>query len=375
MKGKMIKANLKKMAVGIMAGVTLMTAGIVVPNSGSPGIGFNIISTVEAATVTYYYKACPSSCRSLVDGLKSIGVDSSYSNRKQIASLNGYSNYTGTASQNNNLLALLKKGQLVKQKVNTPSNNGNYYAACSSSCRTIVDGLNAVGVNSSYANRKQIAIANGISNYTGTASQNNTLLSLLKQGRLVKAGSSAPANNGSIPVNKAITVYSQTDKCWSGVAYGKGPNGKTAYLGESGCGVLALVNAVYYLNGQFIQPSTLASWSVSHGYRVNGVGTSYGLYKAFADSCGATYGIKYIASPTSVSAARAYLQNGNVCIIGVSGHIMCMVNYNSSTGKYLVLDSYRSSNRGTSSTGYRWMSEGEFTGKMQVSNIRVIGKR
>jgi len=62
MKEKMIKANFKKMAVGFMAGVMLMTAGIIVPNSGGSETGFNIVSTVEAATVTYYYKACSSSC-------------------------------------------------------------------------------------------------------------------------------------------------------------------------------------------------------------------------------------------------------------------------------------------------------------------------
>jgi LysM domain/N-acetylmuramoyl-L-alanine amidase len=50
----------------------------------------------------------------------------------------------------------------------------------------IVDALNAINVNSSFANRQQIARANGINNYTGTASQNNQLLSLLRAGRLVR---------------------------------------------------------------------------------------------------------------------------------------------------------------------------------------------
>lgn len=51
---------------------------------------------------------------SLVDALKKIGVDSSFSNRTKIANANGISNYTGSMLQNNKLLNLLKKGQLKK---------------------------------------------------------------------------------------------------------------------------------------------------------------------------------------------------------------------------------------------------------------------
>ncbi len=51
---------------------------------------------------------------SIVDALKQIGVDSSFSNRKKIASRNNISNYTGTATQNTKLLNLLKKGKLIK---------------------------------------------------------------------------------------------------------------------------------------------------------------------------------------------------------------------------------------------------------------------
>ena len=49
---------------------------------------------------------------------------------------------------------------------------------------SIVDGLKSVGVNSSYANRKKLAQANGIKNYTGTAKQNTELLNKLKKGTL-----------------------------------------------------------------------------------------------------------------------------------------------------------------------------------------------
>lgn len=52
---------------------------------------------------------------------------------------------------------------------------------------TLIDSLNKIGVDSSYNNRKRIAIANGIQNYSGTAAQNTDLLSLLNSGILKKA--------------------------------------------------------------------------------------------------------------------------------------------------------------------------------------------
>lgn len=61
-----------------------------------------------------YYKACSSKYTSIVEALKSIGVDGSYTNRKKIAEKNNIKNYKGTASQNIELLNKLKKGKLIK---------------------------------------------------------------------------------------------------------------------------------------------------------------------------------------------------------------------------------------------------------------------
>lgn len=51
---------------------------------------------------------------SIVDGLKSVGIDSSYSYRKKLAHNNGITNYCGSYSQNVKLLKLLKTGLLKK---------------------------------------------------------------------------------------------------------------------------------------------------------------------------------------------------------------------------------------------------------------------
>lgn len=131
-----------------------------------------------------YYPAFSSS--SVVDGLKSIGVDSSMSNRKKIAAANGISGYTGTAAQNTKLCSLAKQGKLKKAGSSGSGSSGSsYYAKFNST--SIVDGLKSIGVDSSMANRKKIAAANGISGYTGTAAQNNKLCALAKQGKLKKA--------------------------------------------------------------------------------------------------------------------------------------------------------------------------------------------
>ena len=132
---------------------------------------------------TSYYKAFNSN--SIVDGLKGIGVDNSFNNRKKIAKANGISNYEGTSLQNEKLLELARQGKLKKAGSTSFKPSTSYYKAFNSN--SIVDGLKGIGVDSSFNNRKKIAKANGISNYEGTSSQNEKLLSLAKQGKLKKA--------------------------------------------------------------------------------------------------------------------------------------------------------------------------------------------
>lgn len=62
----------------------------------------------------------------------------------------------------------------------------SYYKKYTGKSVSIVDALNSIGVNSSYANRKKIAKANGIKLYVGSAKQNTKMLELLKNGKLVK---------------------------------------------------------------------------------------------------------------------------------------------------------------------------------------------
>lgn len=65
--------------------------------------------------VIEYYKKYTGKSVSIVDALRSIGVDATFKHRKAIAKANGIKLYVGTAKQNGTLLSLLKAGKLKKE--------------------------------------------------------------------------------------------------------------------------------------------------------------------------------------------------------------------------------------------------------------------
>ena len=81
---------------------------------GSAVQNMNLLRRLGANTDTEYYPKTDYQGNSLVDGLKSIGVDSSFDNRARIARRNDITNYKGTMFQNNKLLNLLKQGKLKR---------------------------------------------------------------------------------------------------------------------------------------------------------------------------------------------------------------------------------------------------------------------
>lgn len=60
------------------------------------------------------FKAYKGDSESIVDALEAIGAKSDFSYRKKIAAKNKIKDYKGTPEQNEKMLALLKKGKLVK---------------------------------------------------------------------------------------------------------------------------------------------------------------------------------------------------------------------------------------------------------------------
>lgn len=76
-------------------------------------IGQKLIIPSGTATTTKFFPATSKGGTSFVDALKAINVDSSLKNRTAIAAVNGIKNYTGTGTQNDQLLSLLRAGKLV----------------------------------------------------------------------------------------------------------------------------------------------------------------------------------------------------------------------------------------------------------------------
>ena len=71
------------------------------------------VESSNTSTTDTFYPKCDIRFTSIVDALKSIEVDSTYSSRKKIADKNGITKYVGLDSQNIELLSKLKKGVLI----------------------------------------------------------------------------------------------------------------------------------------------------------------------------------------------------------------------------------------------------------------------
>lgn len=68
----------------------------------------------KKSTSLKYFKTYKGDSESIVDALEAIGAKSDFSYRKKIAAKNKIKDYKGTPEQNEKMLALLKKGKLVK---------------------------------------------------------------------------------------------------------------------------------------------------------------------------------------------------------------------------------------------------------------------
>lgn len=147
-------------------------------------------------------------------------------------------------------------------------------------------------------------------------------------------------------------VFTQYDPEWGGKKYGK-----TNTMAGAACGILSLTNAVYALNGQFIEPMKLAAYAVKTKYRVENHGTDCGFFKAAAKKYGKDYGFAYTGSTKSLTVLKKHLKAGGTAIAYVPGHYMAVADYKN--GKYLALDSYARSKRKTSPYG-DWVKGSRF---------------
>ena len=109
---------------------------------------------------------------SVVDYLNANKINSSFANRKRLATQYGIRGYSGTAAQNTQLLNKLRNRPVTSKPSTTKKGNQK--------TSSVVDYLKSIGQNSSFASRKKLASKHGIKNYKGTAAQNAQLLKKLR---------------------------------------------------------------------------------------------------------------------------------------------------------------------------------------------------
>lgn len=71
---------------------------------------------------------------------------------------------------------------------------------------------------------------------------------------------------------------------------------------------LATVNAVYALNGQYMDVMELANYAVEKNYRIVGSGTDDGIFKAAAKKYGQKYGFAWDGASGSIDVLKKKLK-------------------------------------------------------------------
>lgn len=83
-------------------------------------------------------------------------------------------------------IVIVTSGDSAFATKTTATDTSKYFKKCSDYFSSFVDALNSIGAKSSMDERKKIAKANGILSYSGSASDNISLLNKLKKGTLRK---------------------------------------------------------------------------------------------------------------------------------------------------------------------------------------------
>ena len=259
-----------------------------------------------AAEKPNYFEACASNFTSLYPALESIGISCDWELHCKIAEINGIEGFTGTVAQNTQLLNLLKEGKLINPGAEKESSKIQYFIACDSSYETFYAALDSIGVVCDWDFHCEIAEANGVVDFTGTAAQNTYLLSLLKEGKLIDPSKSTITNTGGSTGGTTNT----TGKRYAGYKGGMAGDG------------------VVYAHGL-----DLSSWQGSnlnfqniknagYSYVILRAGTTYGKDSCFetyykrAKAAGLNVGAYYYSYATTVAGAQ---KDANNMISWISG--------------------------------------------------------
>ena len=135
-------------------------------------------------------------------------------------------------------------------------------------------------------------------------------------------------------------------------------------VGQAGCSLLSIVNAVYYRTGTFLHPTKLAQFALDNGYRIPGVdGAAMGFFPAAAQTYAEESHMTFAGWTTQAAKALEHLRNGGTASANIAGHWIALVDYDVITDQYLMLDSSQISSRAEHidwtdrENGVAWLSE------------------
>jgi hypothetical protein len=188
---------------------------------------------------------------------------------------------------------------------------------------------------------------------------------------------------------KEYICFLQTDKRWSSVPFGYSSMtcdglSHPAVIGDtltykctntthtsgceekvwfgSGCGILAIKNAVYALNGMEVDVAELADTALKKGsgWR-DSAGTHWMIVENFCVEYQDEFQVQYVSWETQFSdTIREHLLSSGTIVINIPKHFMCIADYDEENDLYLVMDSAPSDSRGTKEgKGMRWCTEKE----------------
>ncbi len=301
----------------------------------APDGSTNSGSSSSGSTSGQYYPACSSSATTFYGGMSEIGITCDWELHQRIAAANGITDFSGTAEQNEQLLSMLKAGTLVNpdytgsssgdSSSGSTSTSSKYYPACSSSATTFYGGMSEIGITCDWELHQRIAAANGITDFSGTAEQNEQLLALLKAGTLVNpdyTGSSSGDSSGG-------TVTSGSNGYERGYAGGMAGSGEYKAFGldvsswqGSSLSFTRIKNAGY-------------DYVILRAGTTNGKDTCFETYYTNAKAAGLDVGAYYYSYATSVSAVQADMEDFLSYIEGKTFEYPIYFDYEDSTQQAL----------------------------------------
>lgn len=153
----------------------------------------------------------------------------------------------------------------------------------------------------------------------------NTVKSVTKSISRFFGGNGPDDNNGSAPqapqpgggagiqYHNGMAYYSQEDPRWASMTYAA--KGEKSTIKQAACGPTSMAMVISSLTGQAVDPTVTAKWSMDHGYKLAGVGTSWDYFNAQAKQ----YGFGMSASSPSVDKAKAALMEKKPIIFSGKG--------------------------------------------------------